>query len=85
MHSHIHIYIHIYIYIYTHPNNTLAITNEKVWMRLPMLWYQLLRGEIILNQQRLKLQYFLVLLLLKTIFSYFIKINKFFYGFYKIY
>ena len=44
------------------------------------------------NEKKLKylkkftfLQCFLVFLLLKTIFSYFIKINKFFNSFYKIY
>ena len=26
--------------IETQPNNTLAITNEKTWMSLVMLWYQ---------------------------------------------
>ena len=26
--------------IETHPSNTLAITSEKTWMSLVMLWYQ---------------------------------------------
>ena len=75
LHIHLHIYtythtytyIHIYIYTYIHtqiietqPNNTLVITSEKTGMSLAMLWYQVLEGKIISNQQRLKMYIFTI-------------------------
>ena len=44
----------------THPSNTLAITSEKSWMSLTMLWYRFLKGKIISNQRRLKAYIFTV-------------------------
>ena len=61
-------YIYICIYIYnliptnyqSALNNTPAISSERAWICLAMLWHQVLDGKKLSNQSRLKLYIFTI-------------------------